>query len=683
MTQENYTLKNLKQLINKLALLLQIIPYYYNFKGEKIETPFDTKLDIISSMGIEIYEESLEYWIDYLENGNWKNLVDPVYVISNSIEISICLKDISKKKIEIEIIPLREIGFDGQAAKFEFSLEKTDIKESKIIRGETFFKYSVKLPEYPIGYYRLKVISDEKQSESILIVAPDECFTYFRERTWGFHLNLWSLRGGNIESDFSHVKEFASYIKKIGGFISINPLHLNNPEDIYGISPYSALSRQFKTPLYLSCVSVEEKDQNFFKYREIWKEKIFKLKERYLNLDDYSEEKKEFIEYRNSLPQLFKDDLKYFSVYCFLREKFDRDWFFWDESFRNPEREVIERIYCENRNEVMFYEYLQWLVERELESFNDYELCLDLGFGSTKSSFDVWINREMYALNSEYGAPPDEFNPKGQKWGFPPVIPFKLRENCYLPFIKILRANMKGKLLRIDHALGLFRAFWIPHGKSPQEGAYLRYPWDELLKIICLESQLNKTSIIGEDLGTAEDWMREELGKRKISSWRVFYFEKDLSDYKDQNAYPEESLCSITTHDLPTLKGFWEGKDIRLRKNLSIFDDITFNYAMDERERDKARIVELLLKYGLKDREFNLNDLLISIIKFLSGTKARYLLLYPEDLLLLEDQTNLPGTSLEYPNWQRKLPITVSEFIHSSIMREIEVILKETGRAPQ
>jgi 4-alpha-glucanotransferase len=427
-------------------------------------------------------------------------------------------------------------------------------------------------------------------------------------------------------------------------------------------------------------VKITEKNNEFFEYKTIWTEKIKKLREKFSTLENHSDEIEAFQKYKQILPSLLREDLKCFAVFCLLREKLGKNWLNWEDKFKNPDKRTIDNIYFTNSSEALFYEYLQWLVDRELENLKNYNICLDYGFGSLKSGFDVWLNREIYALHAQYGAPPDDFNPKGQKWGFPPLIPFKLKEKAYLPFIKMLKANMKCKFLRIDHALGLFRAFWIPDGKSPKEGAYLKYPWKDLLGIICLESHLNKTAVIGEDLGTAEKWMKQELMNRKISSWKVFFFEKDNSTYKEQSNYPEEALCSITTHDLPTFKSFWQGKDIELRKNFSILDETMFAQACEERIKNKEGIIQLLSKYGLlKDKE-NLESILLSIIKFLAGTKTKYLLLYPEDLLLIEEQTNLPGTTIEYPNWQKKLPLTVSEFLNTSMLKKIETILRESGR---
>ncbi|MCX8034430.1 MAG: 4-alpha-glucanotransferase [Thermodesulfovibrio sp.] len=675
-------MKNLKQLINNLSDLVQILPYYYNYKGEKISIPLETKIEIISSMGIEITEESLIHWIEYFEQYQWKNLTEPVYVTGKPYQIFIYSEKNTNNSLEIEILPYEEIGYVGQKIHLTIDLSNSSLVERKTLGNEVYFKYCLALPELPIGYYKLKVLLKNKESESLLIIVPHESFTCFHNKTWGFHINLWSIRGKNIEGDFSHLKDLAQYINNLGGFVSINPLHFNDPEDTYGISPYSAISRQFKTPLYLPDIEIEEKNKEFFEYYKIWTEKMEKLRKKFKAPDENSEIRA-FQEYKKNLPPLIREDLKCFAVFCFLREKIGKNWLTWEDRLKNPDKKTIDTIYLDNFREVLFYEYLQWLVDKELESLKNYNLCLDLGFGSIKSSFDVWINKEIYALNAQHGAPPDEFNPKGQKWGFPPIIPFKLKENRYLPFIKIVRANMKGKLLRIDHALGLFRAFWITDGRLPTEGAYIGYPWQDLLGIICLESQLNKTAVIGEDLGTAEEWMSRELINRKISSWRVFYFEKEDSAYKEQSQYPEEALCSITTHDLPTFKGFWYGKDIELRKKFSIFDESMFNQALKEREKDKEKILNLLSKFELIEDRENMENILFSIIRFLSGTKAKYLLLYPEDFLFIEEQTNLPGTTLEYPNWQRKLPITLEEFLNSPIIKKLETILKETGRIPE
>lgn len=689
MMQENFTLKNLNQLICKLSDLAGIIPSYINYRGEEIEVPLDTKAKILSAMGFSIDEESLSYWIEYFENYPWKNFLEPVYVTdSYSSVIYIYLKNKDKKEISIEISPFTELGQEGKKLVFSFYPDSLTIAEQKILKDEVYCKYSIPL-KLPAGYYRMQIFSGRNKGESLLIVAPKECFSSFNGKTWGIHCHLWSLRGREREGDFSHLKEIAEYVSSRGGYVSIDPLHLNDPEDLMAISPYSALSRQFKTPLYISFCPVQERNPHIFDYPYVWCEKIKLLREEFEKFynKEYlknSEKASAFLSYKKNLPPVIQKDLKYFAVFCFLREKYGKEWYKW-ENFRIPDEKSLEMFYFQNEKEMLFYEYLQWLVNEEINELKSYKLCLDLGFGSIKTSFDVWSNQQLYALSAEYGAPPDSFNPNGQKWGFPPWIPYKLKEQGYLPFIKILRSNMNASILRIDHALGVFRGFWIPEGCSPVEGAYVRHPWNDMLGIIALESQINKTEIIGEDLGTAEEWMRQELIKRKICSWRVFYFEKDLHGFKSPDFYPVNAVCSITTHDLPTLKGFWLGRDIELRKELSIFDEIQAEQAIKERQHDKDKIIEMLRCESLQKNfqissDFFYEEILLNIIRLLSETPSRYLLLYLEDLLLLKEQTNLPGTTLQYPNWQRKLPLTVKEILNLPRLRKIEEILKEGDR---
>ncbi len=691
MMQESFILKKMKQLICRLSDLVGILPSYYNYKGERIDISLETKTGLISSMGFRLDKEILIKWINYFDSYPWKNSVEPVYVIEPGSTIHIYLKE-NQHVDYIEIVPFKDSGNESEPMFLHLNSEALHKDECRIFENGTYFKYNVSIPLLSIGYYKMCLFSKEFNKESLLIVVPENCFIPFQNKTWGLHCNLWSLRGDKREGDFSHLKYISKYVDGKGGFISINPLHLNDPNDLYGISPYSSISRQFKTPLYISRCPVREKDEKFFNYSNVWQDKMRALRTEfelfYKNYINEPQKVNNFIDYKNKLHPLIREDLKSFSIFCFLREELGKNWQNWEQKFRKPEKESIDRIYQENEKEVLFYQYLQWLIDEEIDSFKQYNLCMDIAFGSIKSSFDVWINQEIYALSSEHGAPPDDFNPNGQKWGFPPVIPFKLKDQAYIPFIKLLKCNMNSSLLRIDHALGLFRAFWIPEDSNPEQGAYVKYPWKDLLGIIALESQLNRTGVIGEDLGTAEEWMKNELIKRKICSWKVFYFEKDGSAYKSSHLYPVDALCSITTHDLPTLRGFWNARDIKLRKQFSIFNESQVEEALSERQRDKEKIINLLNNEGLIKELQNLPDnsksemeeLLFAIIKFLANTQSRYFLMYPEDLLFMEEQANFPGTIMEYPNWQRKLPVTVDEIIKLPILKEVEAILKEAGR---
>ncbi|MEN2986181.1 MAG: 4-alpha-glucanotransferase [Thermodesulfovibrionaceae bacterium] len=670
-------MKNYNQLICRLSDLVGIIPSYINCFGQKIEIPLETKVKILNLMGFNTEKEELKKNIEYFETYPWLNVLEPVYVTEES-SIFIYLSEY-EDNFKIDIYPFEELSTTAETLSIRGNLKNCLKIEKKLVKNRYLIKYKLIFPKLPIGYYKLRLQLKNLQKECFLIICPKRCFTK-KIRKWGVHLNLWSLRGFEREGDFSHLLKAAKWIKNHDGFISINPLHFRNPL-FDGASPYSATSRIFNIPLFVSTCPVTEKNQAFFEYDYIWQQKMKLLKSKFEEcIKKKNKEWKRFLKYKETLPLVLQKELKYFSLFCFLREKLGPDWRAWHRDFRFPEEEKLEKIYEENRKEILFYEYLQWLTNKDIKKVSSL-LCIDISFGSTKSSYDVWINQNLYALDAEYGAPPDEFNPKGQKWGFPPIIPFELKNQGYLQFIKTLRANMTTEMVRVDHALGLFRAFWIPDNFLPCQGAYVKQPWQDLLKILCLESKINRTEVIAEDLGTSEDWMKEELTKRGMYSWKVFYFEKEGENMKSYRAYPKNALCSITTHDLPTLKGFWIGKDIELRKRFSIFDENQTEKAFKERQRQKENIIKVLKEENLiLSEEENLEELLFAIIKFLSLTKCKYILFYLEDLLLLEDQQNLPGTTTEYPNWQIKLPVEIEEILRSGPFKRLIFILKETAR---
>ena len=187
----------------------------------------------------------------------------------------------------------------------------------------------------------------------------------------------------------------------------------------------------------------------------------------------------------------------------------------------------------------------------------------DLAVSSSPDGADVWGDQDIFSARARVGAPPDPFNEAGQEWGVVPMNPARMRKTAYANFIALLRANMQHfGALRIDHAMGLQRLFWIPLGVPIAAGAYVTYPVEELLAIVALESRRNSCLVIGEDLGTVPEGFRERLAAANICSYRVLYFESEAGRFKPPAAYPALAAACVSTHDLPTLKGFWEETDL-------------------------------------------------------------------------------------------------------------------------
>jgi len=386
-------------------------------------------------------------------------------------------------------------------------------------------------------------------------------------------------------------------------------------------------------------------------------------------------------------------------------------WPAWPEEYRNPRSAAVRRYEAEQVERVELYEYLQWQADEQLgcaaARARDLDaaigLYVDLSISVDRSGAEAWAHQHHYALGVSVGAPPDEINRAGQNWGLPPLLPHSLRADAYQPFIATLRANMRhAGALRIDHVMGLARLFWIPEGRAGSDGAperrtpvgdsgaespvppshlrpaeagtapgstgaYVHYPFDDLLGIVALESHRNRCMVIGEDLGTVPDEVRAGLARTGVLSYRLLYFERDdKRDFHPPAAYPVDALVAATTHDLPTLAGFWNARDIELRQTLGVYpsDEVRVQQLL-ERAGDRAKLI-LALEREQIIAPGSINPLAVArftpeltraVYLYLARTPARALAVQLEDVLGVDEAPNLPGTTTEHPNWRRKLPM--------------------------
>jgi 4-alpha-glucanotransferase len=270
------------------------------------------------------------------------------------------------------------------------------------------------------------------------------------------------------------------------------------------------------------------------------------------------------------------------------------------------------------------------------------------------------------------------------------VDPVRLRASGYELFIEMLRNNLRyGGAIRIDHVMALFRLFWIPRGLPATKGTYVHYPAEDLLAILALESTRAETLVIGEDLGTVPDWVRDRLTASGVLSYRVFYFERTGSGgCKPPGSYPTQSLAVVTTHDLPTLSGYWEGTDIELRTKLGLFDSEAARIQMlADRQVEKASFLAALKDEGLLPSGIGIDpaqipamtsELAEAIHEYLARSPAWIVLASVEDVLGSRSQTNLPGTVDQHPNWCQKLSLTVEELVQDSRFERLAAKLRAT-----
>jgi len=376
-------------------------------------------------------------------------------------------------------------------------------------------------------------------------------------------------------------------------------------------------------------------------------------------------------------------------------------WLQWPAAFQEPEGPAVTAFARAHRERVDFFLYLQWIADEQLRAASKAAgaggvgFYRDLAVGVDRNSADVWSDRATILEDVSLGAPPDALNALGQNWGLPPLSPHALRAQGYAPLARLLRANMRhATILRIDHVMSLRRAFWIPLGRTPREGAYVNYRFDEMLAIVALESVLNRCSVVGEDLGTVPEGFRERMHEARTLSSRLVYFERDYHSgrFYPPSDYPKLAAASVGTHDLPPLAGWWTGDDLALRARIGLFpDDTSARNATDERRHARFMLVDALEQHGCAGAEtagrlradaeaggtLAVYDLLMpAVYCYLSKTPSVLAVVAVEDVMGEVDAVNVPGTTDQHPNWRRKHIASLEEITRNGRLSQIGEIFR-------
>jgi 4-alpha-glucanotransferase len=332
-----------------------------------------------------------------------------------------------------------------------------------------------------------------------------------------------------------------------------------------------------------------------------------------------------------------------------------------------------------------YHAYVQWLAHEQLRSLaetaqrRDVGLNLDLPLGVHTEGYDVWRERDSFALDMHGGAPPDLYFTKGQDWGFAPLQPEALRANGYRYFIAAIRHHLQfADLLRIDHVMGLHRLYWVPQGMGAGDGVYVRYHAEELYAILSLESHRQRARIVGENLGTVPANVNESMQRHGIYGMYVTQLEVRPEQQPVLGAVPPGTVASLNTHDLPTFAGFWRGLDIDERLRLGLLDAAA---AQAERARlgvMKKALLDFLVSEGRLDAtECDDEHIVDAFLAWLAAGRSRIMLVNLEDLWGETQPHNIPGTVEQHPNWRRKARLSFEAF---SAERRIKNVLRKINR---
>jgi 4-alpha-glucanotransferase len=528
--------------------------------------------------------------------------------------------------------------------------------------------------DLPLGYHW---IVDRDGHESRLIVAPAKCFLPPDLHTWGWGLQLYALRSRESWGigDLEDLRRMSKWSADLGaGVVMVNPLCATAPLLPQQASPYYPSSRLHLNPLYLRVEkipgareaipgldSLSEKGRALNNLPLIDRDAIFRLK--IAALETIWKQ----ISGTASFDEFEKDrgqTLQLYAIFCVLAEQHGANWRAWPADFQRPGGPAVARLAEESADRIRFHKWLQVLLDEQLKAASSAgNIMQDLPVGVAPDGADAWMWQDIFAKDVSVGAPPDLFNANGQDWGLPPFVPHKLRAAGYEPFVETIRAALRyARGLRIDHVMGLFRLFWIPVGEPSAHGAYIRYNADEMLAILALESARAKTFIVGEDLGTVDDGVREKLAEHAVLSYRLLWFEENLPEH-----YPKLAMAAVSTHDLPTIAGIWSGADFAEQTELGL----------KPKAENSEKIFGYLKRATNLHEGANISDVIVKTHEALARSPAVITLASVEDGLAAEKRPNLPGARNDQrANWCIPLPKTLEEIETDPTVLRIAACLK-------
>lgn len=580
------------------------------------------------------------------------------------------------------------------------------------------------LPEdLPLGYHTLSLKTGETEESSSLIVTPEKAFqpTLLQQhkKLWGAFLQLYTLRSEQNwgVGDFGDLKQFLANIADYGAdFIGLNPIHALFPANPEGASPYSPSSRLWQNIIYIDVNTIEafkqsKKAQEWFNSAEI-QQQLAELRAR--DYVDYStvtklkltalhfafeqfstESQAEFNDFIEQSGESLKIQATFDALHQYFSEQLGQHggWTDWNEEYQNYQSPKVAEFQQTQAQLIRFYMWLQFIAIQQLSECDNFAKSLnmpigfyrDLAVGVTNNGAETWADKALFVQEASIGAPPDMLAPNGQGWGLSPMHPHILATRGYQPFIELVRANMKHcGALRIDHILGFARMWWVANGESAKEGIYVRYPLDDLLSILALESQRHQCLVIAEALGVVPEGILESLEQKGIFAYNIFYFEKEGNSYKPLEDYPYQAMTTLSTHDLPTIQGYWKGYDFELGEKFDTYPSkAVVRQLKENRSYDRLNIRTAVEKV----MELEPNEVGVTVKfthqlqRYVAHTDSALFGTQPEDWLNMLEPVNIPGTSTEYPNWRRKLSATTEQIFANKdiqqLLRDINNIRKQ------
>jgi len=683
------------------------------------------QIKLLKALGFDVEDSSkAQSQLEERQKLHWLEPIDPVSVQSHSGQYQLQVRlPIDEVHAQLNLTILTE---QGERHQFSFTAIEAELTGATVLEGALDHAASgTEIQQYdwtfqadlPLGYHQLQlsIAGDDEVFTQSFIVTPDKCYQpaeFTQQKQWGVSVQLYGVKSETNWGigDFADLGRLVQHLAKQGAdFVGLNPIHALYPAMPESASPYSPSSRRWLNLIYLSVPLLPGFDQcqqtahlvqapgfaeqlaaqrakDWVDYSGVMQLKLPVLK----TLFHW------FIEHQHLVPELvsafatFKqqggDSLRQLALYDALHMHLIAKnpdawgWPNWPEQYRSADSPEVKAFAEAHQDELEFFSYLQFCAQQQLAQVQQQAkahgmllgLYRDLAVGVSEASTEIWANPDLYCRNASVGAPPDILGPKGQNWGLPPMLPYQLFRQAYRPMIELFRANMQDSgALRIDHVMALLRLWWVPKGaQSAGEGAYLYYPIMDLLGILALESQRQQAVVIGEDLGTVPDGIFELLQQFGMYSYRIFFFEQaEDGGFISPAHYPVQAMAALTTHDMPTLIGFWHCSDLKLGLELGLYTEQILPGLYQDRHQAKQQILDSLHGHQALPADFERRidsmgmsrTLSFAMQQHLAKGSCQLLCLQLEDWMEMTEPVNVPGTSDEYPNWRRKLSMTLEQ----------------------
>ncbi len=666
------------------------------------ETRDETRVAILAAMGLQAETETdAEATLEALTAADRDARLPPVVVLREGDEQ----------------LPVAGPGADGSRFEAHCSSAHGDVHvwTGRLRRGERHLR----LPRLARGVHRLALTLADRRHDCELRVTPRRCVAFGErlagERAHGVWANLYSLRateGGWGHGDLSHLRTLIAQTAGWGGdFVGLNPLHALQNRD-GDISPYSPQSRLFRNPFYIALDQVPESEHDATARRLVAElhqrakplddrryiafDEIHPLREQAYaalfaafvrgHLDRSSERGRAFERFRKRHGRA----LERFAVYRVLVSEHGNDVRRWPAGYEHPEASAVARTAEDRPRDIDREIWLQFELSRQLEDSADdarragmgIGLYQDLAIGSAPGGFDPWYYPGLFAADATVGAPPDAFAPEGQDWGFPPIDPRALAGDGFDYWRRLLDASFEHTgALRIDHAMGLLRQWWVPKGLPASQGAYVAQPSHALLALLAEASQRHQALVVGEDLGTVPSGFAALLERYSVLSSRVLIFEREGEGrFRGSTRYSKRALVTANTHDLPSISAWWTGADLELRRSLGLIDsDAEMDEARSERASARLALVARLKREGVLDADdeargdsLDPDTICVAVHAFLARTPSPLLGIALDDLAGESEPVNVPGVPLaDYPAWSRRMHATLEAIAASPLTMAI------------